>query len=164
MDSTASGLDSATPSAVRPVRSSWNVATSTSNVAPGTSAVIPAGARRSVRRRVMSSRSNAGSPMGCTVSKLKRRLSALDISFTPRSRRFAVAITLKPGAARTTAFRPNSGMAIIFSDRIEISPSWISGGQRVSSSIRTTVPSRIACNTGDGTSARSLGPSAISRA
>jgi hypothetical protein len=34
-----------------------------------------------------------------TVSKLKRRLSAADISFTPRSRVLAVAMTLKPAFA-----------------------------------------------------------------
>jgi hypothetical protein len=33
------------------------------------------------------------------VTKLKRRLSAVDSSFTPRSRLFAVAIMLKPGRA-----------------------------------------------------------------
>ncbi|MGR7000015.1 hypothetical protein ACU686_21085 [Yinghuangia aomiensis] len=37
------------------------------------------------------------------VSKLNRRLSAADISETPRSRRFAVAISVNPGAACTWA-------------------------------------------------------------
>ena len=37
--------------------------------------------------------------IGCTVSELKRRLSAALISLTPRSRVFAVAITLKPSRA-----------------------------------------------------------------
>ena len=42
----------------------------------------------------------------------------------------------------------------------EIIASCTSGAQRVSSSIRAICPSRIAVRTGEGTSARSLGPSA----
>ncbi|SHV37404.1 Uncharacterised protein [Mycobacteroides abscessus subsp. abscessus] len=50
--------------------------------------------------------------IGNTVSKLKRRLSAALISLTPRSRVFAVAITLKPARAKTSPSAPcSSGMA-----------------------------------------------------
>ncbi len=55
-------------------------------------------------------------------------------------------------------------MGSVFSDRIVISASWTSDGMRVSSSMRTTCPVRIARITGLGTSASSDGPSAISRA
>ena len=93
---------------------------------------------------------------------LKRRRSALERSLTPRSRLLAVAITLKPFSAWTSV--PSSGTVIVFSERIVISPSWTSDGIRVSSSIRTSAPSRIAVITGLGTSACGPGPSASSRA
>jgi hypothetical protein len=79
--------------------------------------------------------------MGNTVSKLKRRLSALDISLTPRSRVLAVAITLKPSAAKSIASGPSSSFtASTLSLKIESSVSCTSSGQRVTSSKRTTLP------------------------
>jgi hypothetical protein len=89
-------------------------------------------------------------------------LSAALISLTPRSRVLAVAMMEKPRWALTVSF--NSGTAICFSDRIEISASCTSGLVRVISSIRAILPWRIARSTGDGTRARSLGPSAINSA
>jgi hypothetical protein len=93
---------------------------------------------------------------------LKRRFSAALISFTPRSRVFAVAIRLNPRCADAPS--PSSGIAMCFSDRIEISESWISGDVRVISSNRANFPSRIARSTGDATSAFCDGPSASSSA
>ncbi|CPU65673.1 Uncharacterised protein [Mycobacteroides abscessus] len=97
-----------------------------------------------MRRVSTSSISNARSRIGVTVSKLKRRLSAADISWTPRSRRFAVASTLNPGRAATRASAPSSGTMSCFSDSTETSVSWISGAQRVISSNRATRPLSIA--------------------
>jgi hypothetical protein len=79
---------------------------------------------------------------------------------TPRSRSFAVAITVNPLAAWTSL--PSSGIGRVFSDRIVIRLSWTSAGIRVSSSIRATLPSRIACIIGEGTSASWDGPCASS--
>ena len=93
---------------------------------------------------------------------LKRRRSALDSSFTPRSRSFAVAITLKPLAAWTSV--SSSGTGRVFSLSTVISASCTSLGIRVSSSTRAIRPSRMAVITGDGTSAPAVGPSASSRA
>ena len=90
------------------------------------------------------------------VTKLNRRLSAALISLTPRSRVFAVAMMLNPRWALTTS--PSSGIAICFSDRMEISESWISAAVRVISSKRANCPSRIARRIGDGTSACCEGP------
>ena len=73
-------------------------------------------------------------------------------------------MTLKPGFARRVWSSPSSGTAMVFSERIEIRASWTSGGQRVSSSKRTMPPDLMAWNTGEGTRARALGPSASSRA
>ena len=111
---------------------------------------------RSARPRLVACRrtrsiSAARSAIGSTSSKLKRRFSAADISETPRSRRLAVAITLKPGAAYSVPSSSpavSSGTDIRRSDRIETRASWTSGRQRVTSSIRTTAPVRIACRTG----------------
>ena len=105
------------------------------------------------------------SAIGWTVSKLNRRFRAALISFTPRSRVFAVAITLNPAMAnRLRLSSGSSGTAITRSLRTDRSTSCISSGQRVNSSNRTTLPSRIPRNSGAGTSDRSLGPSARSSA
>ena len=74
-----------------------------------------------------------------------------------------MAITLKPLAACISA--PSSGIGSVFSDKIMIRASCTSAGIRVSSSIRTSAPLRIAVITGDGTKAPARsGPSASSRA
>ena len=80
--------------------------------------------------------------MGATVSKLKRRLSAADISETPRSRRLAVAMTVKPGCGvRPSRRRPGQVRdADRRSERIDTSASCTSGRQRVISSTRATAP------------------------
>ena len=114
---------------------------------------------------LISSCSSAGSSMGRTVSKLNRRLSALDISCTPRSRMFAVASTLKPGAAKTVASSPSSsGTCSTLSDSRLIRLSWISGWTRVISSNRQSTPRCMASYMGPRTSARGEGPSASSNA
>ena len=92
----------------------------------------------------MSSASKPRSVMGLTISKLKRRLSAEDISCTPRSRRLAVAMTLNPGAALIPKPSPSSGTMSCFSESTETRVSWISGGQRVISSKRTRAPCSMA--------------------
>ena len=93
---------------------------------------------------------------------LNRLRSALDRSFTPRSRSLAVAITLKPRTACSSV--PSSGTGSVFSDRMVISASCTSDGIRVSSSTRAIWPPAIARITGLGTSASRDGPSAISLA
>src|SRR5262249_20696024 len=83
-------------------------------------------------------------------TKLNRRLSAEDRSFTPRSRLFAVAMMEKPGWANTMLSVSSSGMETYFSDRIEISASCTSLVARVSSSNRPTTACSIAVMIGDG--------------
>ena len=56
-----------------------------------------------------------------STTLLKRRVSAADMSLTPRSRVLAVAIRLKPRLAGM--WKPSSGTAIIFSDRMVMSES-----------------------------------------
>ena len=97
-----------------------------------------------------------------STTVLKRRRRALDSSLMPRSRSLAVAIRLKPCTAATSV--SSSGTGRTFSDRIVTSASCTSDGMRVSSSMRTNRPPRIARYTGLGTRAASLGPSASSRA
>ena len=75
---------------------------------------------------------------------------------------FAVAITANPRWAGTTS--SSSGTATCFSESTEISASWTSAAQRVNSSIRTTWPCCMPRRIGLSTSARRLGPSAISSA
>ena len=74
-------------------------------------------------------------------TKLKRRLSAEDRSLTPRSRLLAVAMI---GEARLgeddVVARRARGSEMYFSDRIEISASWTSLVERVSSSNRPIAP------------------------
>ena len=55
---------------------------------------------------------------------------------TPRSRLLAVAMIEKPGLAKTMLSLSSSGIEMYFSDRIEISASWTSLVERVSSSNR----------------------------
>ncbi len=138
--------------------------TSTSRTASSTPKAAPARCTTAVAGLRTRAVSAAGSAMGWTVSKLKRRLSAADISETPRSRMFAVAITVKPGAAAAVAYGVpvSSGTAIRRSERIETSASCTSGRQRVISSTRATRPARMAARTGESTSASSLGPFASS--
>jgi hypothetical protein len=93
---------------------------------------------------------------------LKRRINAEERSFTPLSRLFAVAMTLKPRRAWISI--PSSGTGSVFSESIVMSVSCTSLGMRVSSSTRASFPSRMAWNIGLGTRARSDGPSARSRA
>lgn len=83
-------------------------------------------------------------------TKLKRRLSAEDRSLTPRSRLLAVAMIEKPGWAKTMLSLSSSGTEMYFSDRIEISASWTSLVERVSSSKRPIAPVSIAVMIGEG--------------
>src|SRR5690606_40327765 len=83
-------------------------------------------------------------------TKLKRRLSADDRSLTPRSRLLAVAMTEKPGLAKTMLSSSSSGIDTYFSDRIEMSASCTSLVARVSSSNRPITPCSIAVMIGDG--------------
>ncbi len=83
-------------------------------------------------------------------TKLKRRLSAEDRSLTPRSRLLAVAMMEKPGWAKTMLSSSSSGMETYFSDRIEMSASWTSLVERVSSSKRPITPPSIAVMIGEG--------------
>ena len=101
----------------------------------------------------------AKSAIGKTVSKLNRRLSAALISFTPRSRVLAVAMTLNPWRAKTMPSVPlSSGIATTRSDSRDSSESWTSSGQRVISSKRTILPSAMPRSIGAGTSDRVDGP------
>ena len=168
VDITVSSERIAVPSAVRPARSSWNVVTSSDTTSRGTVTGCGDDASSRVTWAVTSSTSKSWSAIGRTVSKLNRRFSADDISLTPRSRRFAVAMTLNPRRARSRApagsVRVSSGTISCLSLISEMSTSWISGGQRVISSTRTRRPSLIARCTGEGTRARGVGPSASSSA
>ena len=65
-----------------------------------------------------------------------------------------------PFFAGTSDF--SSGIAIVFSERIEIMASCTSDAQRVISSKRASVPDSIALNIALGMSASGLGPRAIS--
>ena len=142
VDMTASGRLTGAPEAVEPVRRSAKAVTSTSS----TSGLMGArcGPSSASSALVMSWASKARSVRGRTVSKLKRRFSAEDISWTPRSRRFAVAMTLKPCDAETRKPSPSSGTMSCFSDSTDTRVSWISGGQRVISSKRTRRPDSMA--------------------
>ena len=124
---------------------SWKTETRSSITSGRTSTGAAASLSKRSHSRVTNSTSCFSSRIGWTVSKLNRRLSALDISCTPRSRVLAVPITLKPGRAYSTRSGPtSSGTIIIFSERMLTSVFWISGGQRVISSNRASSPSRIA--------------------
>ena len=142
VDMTASGRLTGAPEAVAPVRRSAKAVTSTSRTCGLMGA--RSGPSSASRAREMSSASKARSETGRTVSKLKRRLRAALISCTPRSRRLAVAMTLKPGAADTRKPSPSSGTMSCFSLRTDTRVSWISGGQRVISSKRTRLPDSMA--------------------
>ena len=93
---------------------------------------------------------------------LNRRLRAADMSLTPRSRVFAVAMTENPLAAGTSV--ASSGTLTRFSDRRLMRASCTSAAQRVISSNRARVPDSIARYTGDLMIASGLGPWAISMA
>lgn len=69
---------------------------------------------------------------------------------TPRSRLFAVAMTEKPGLAKTMLSLSSSGTEMYFSDRIEISASCTSLVERVSSSKRPIAPDSMAVMIGEG--------------
>jgi hypothetical protein len=149
------------PSAVAPERSSRNTVTTRRISSPasgsrGSSSAAPS----SATRRATISTSACSSAGSGRTTVLNRRRSAADRSLTPRSRSFAVAMTLKPLTACTSM--PSSDTGSVFSDRIVISASWTSDGMRVSSSTRAMRPSRIAVITGDGTIAAGVGPSASS--
>jgi hypothetical protein len=164
VESVADGLFSLiVPSSVCPDRSSRNTVTtrrisSSAGVSPGSSSARPSS---STRRCTICTSSSASSGSGRTTV-LKRRRSALESSFTPRSRSFAVAITLKPLLAWTST--PSSGTGSVFSESTVMRASCTSEGMRVSSSTRTSRASRMAVMTGLATSAASVGPSAIRRA
>src|SRR5262245_62725801 len=104
---------SARPSEVRALRSSRKVVTSSSATSAGSVASTPARCNSRVVSCCTSAISCSKRSMGGTVSKLKRRLSAALISFTPRSRVFAVAMTLKPWAAYSVRPSPFSSGTII---------------------------------------------------
>ena len=163
---TVEGRSTSQPSTERPDRRSRNAVTSAPITASSTANGVRTRSSTALACLVTRAVSAARSGIGATVSKLNRRLSAADISETPRSRRFAVAITVKPCAAGTvaSAVPASSGTAILRSDRIDTRASCTSGRQRVISSIRATAPVRMAVSTGDGTSAAELGPFASSSA
>ena len=151
------------PSAVTPSRSSRKIVTTrriSSEVAGtwGRASAVPSSA---TRRATMAISSSAVAGSGRTTV-LNRRRSALDSSLMPRSRSLAVAIRLNPWTAATSV--SSSGTGRTFSDRIVTRASCTSDGMRVSSSMRTSRPARIARYTGLGTRAASLGPSASRRA
>ncbi len=96
---TVDGRSTSQPSAERPDRRSRNAVTRTPRTASSTPNAASAFASAACACRRTSATSASGSAIGPMVSKLKRRFSAADISDTPRSRRLAVAMTVKPGAA-----------------------------------------------------------------
>ena len=145
------------PSSVLPSRSSRNTVTmrrisASAGTSAGNSSDRPI---ESTRICTMDTSSSSESGVG-RITVLKRRLSALDISLTPRSLLLAVAIRLKPRAARTSC--ASSGMGSVFSDNIDINVSCTSAGTRVSSSSRPSAPLSMARIMGLGTSAARLGP------
>jgi hypothetical protein len=151
------------PSSVTPPRSSRKMVTTRRiSSAPGASCGSSS-ARPSwdTRRATISTSSSTPAGTGSTTV-LNRRRSAEDSSLTPRSRSLAVAITLNPLRACTSAF--SSGTGRVRSDSTVMSESWTSDGIRVSSSTRAMLPVAMARSTGLSTSAARDGPSAISRA
>ena len=145
------------PSAVLPSRSSRKMVTTRriSSIAGASAGSSNARPKLATRVWTISTSSSAVSGTG-KITVLKRRLSALDNSFTPRSRLFAVAITLNPFVACTSSF--NSGIGKVFSDKIVINVSCTSAGMRVSSSTRASLPSCIARIIGLATKASREGP------
>ncbi len=95
-----------------------------------------------------------------SITILKRRFNAADISLTPLSLVLAVAITENPFLAGTSS--ASSGTDMRFSERSEISASCTSEAQREISSTRAIVPSSIALNTGLLSIASNEGPFATS--
>ena len=115
----------------------------------------------STRLATMETSSSALAGRGRTTV-LNRRRRAEERSLTPRSRSLAVAMTLNPPTAWTSV--PSSGTGRVFSLSTVIRASWTSEGMRVSSSTRAMRPDPMASMTGEGTRARSEGPSARRRA
>ncbi len=132
-----------------------------SSAAAGTSGRASAAPSSATRRATIVISSSAVAGNGRTTV-LNRRRRALDSSLTPRSRSLAVAIRLNPRTADTSV--SSSGTGRTFSERIVTRASCTSEGILVSSSMRTSLPVRIARYTGLGTSAPSVGPSASNRA
>ena len=91
---------------------------------------------------------------------MKRRFRAADISFTPRSLVFAVAMMEKPFRAGISSL--SSGTETLFSERMEMRASCTSEAQREISSSLAILPPSMARKMGLFTSALSVGPSAIS--
>ena len=109
-------------SAVIPERNSRNTVTTRliSSSAAGTSGSAKATPSSATRRLTIEISSSAVAGSGSTTV-LKRRRKALDMSFTPRSRLFAVAIRLKPLIAAISL--SSSGTGSTFSDRTVTSAS-----------------------------------------
>ena len=95
-----------------------------------------------------------------STTMLKRLFKAADISFTPLSLVFAVAIMENPFFAGISRF--SSGTEILFSDNMEISASCTSDASLEISSTLAIVPVSIARNTGLFNIAFSDGPCASS--
>ncbi|MNS90953.1 hypothetical protein D3C72_1250250 [compost metagenome] len=151
------------PSSVWPLRSSRKICTTRRTSCSAGGSAGSASARPSSPTRLTTICTSSASLDGTgSTTVLKRRLSALDSSFTPLSRLLAVAITEKPRVACTSV--PSSGTGRVFSDSTVISESCTSAGMRVSSSTRAILPRRMACTSGLGTSAFSDGPWASSSA
>jgi len=150
------------PSTVCPRRSSEKTVASSVTRSLGTRVGTPSSVNSSALRRSTIAASCSAFATTGIVTKLNRRFSADDMSLTPRSRVFAVAITAKPRRAGTTS--SSSGTATCFSDNTEIKASCTSAAQRVSSSSLTTWPCCMPRRIGLSTSARRLGPSAINSA
>ena len=110
------------PSEVVPDRNSRNTVmtrriSSTAEGISGSSSARP----RSWTRRVTISTSSSSVAGSGSTTVLNRRRRAEDRSLTPRSRSFAVAMTLNPFAACTSV--ASSGTGSVFSDKIVISAS-----------------------------------------
>lgn len=155
----------ASPSAVRPSRSSRKAVTSTSMTSGGGETGTPDSCSSRVASSSTSRYSVSKSAIGKTVSKLNGLLRAALISLTPRSRVFVVAMTLNPCRAKVMASGPDSsGTARLRSESRESRQSCTSRGQRVISSKRTTPLRTIPVSIGAGTRAAEVGPSATSMA
>src|SRR5215471_381967 len=123
VDRADSSFSSSLAAADAEARRSAKLCSSTSSRVGGTSSSI--WWRRSnslVRKRTISASFFLFVTTGMRT-KLNRRLSADDRSLTPRSRLLAVAMTEKPGVAKTMLSLSSSGTEMYFSDRIEISAS-----------------------------------------
>src|SRR5690606_29454430 len=153
VDRADSSFSSSLPAAAAEARRSAKLWSSTSSRVGGTSSSIEwRRSSSSVRKRTISV-SLFLLVMTGMRTKLNRRFSAEDRSLTPRSRLLAVAMTEKPGLAKTMLSLPplsSSGTEMYFSERMEISASWTSLVERVSSSKRPIAPVSIAVMMGEG--------------